>query len=395
MTKMVLLGDICDVRDGTHDSPKPSSSGFPLVTSKHIKNGRVDLTSTYKVSESDYEAINRRSKVDRYDILLGMIGTVGEVALVDEEPNFAIKNVGLIKARDKRLGKYLYYYFLSPLAKSKLKSLLSGSTQKFIGLNQLRNFPIILPENVVQEKVASILESLDQKIELNRRMNETLEKIGQALFKHHFIDNPERKSWETRKLGEFVEVVNGASYKSSELSTSDTALITLGNFVRGGGFKRDGYKEFTGKLKDSQIIHDGDILVAHTDVTQKAEIAGVPALATGTKKYRTVGISMDVARINSVDENISSGFLYFLLMSPEFQNHKAGYVSGTTVLHLNKKCIPSFSLEVPRDTNQIGNLSALFQPIVEKIAANEDEVETLASLRDSLLPRLISGGLKV
>ena len=113
MTQTVLLGDICDVRDGTHDSPKPKDSGHPLVTSKHIKSGKIDVSSANLISNEDYLAVNKRSKVDKWDILMGMIGTVGELAFIDYEPQFAIKNIGLIKTGNKLKGQYLYYYLQS------------------------------------------------------------------------------------------------------------------------------------------------------------------------------------------------------------------------------------------------------------------------------------------
>jgi len=108
--KWVKLGEIADVRDGTHDSPKETIDGKYLITSKHIKNGKIDFSKAYKISLDDFEAINKRSKVDKYDILFSMIGTIGEMVIVDFEPDFAIKNVGLFKTRNKDLSKWIYYY---------------------------------------------------------------------------------------------------------------------------------------------------------------------------------------------------------------------------------------------------------------------------------------------
>jgi len=85
------------VADGTHDSPKQRESGKLLITSKNIKNSRLDVASAYHISSDDFDEVNRRSKVDQWDVLLSMIGTVGEVCLIDSEPDFAIKNVGLFK----------------------------------------------------------------------------------------------------------------------------------------------------------------------------------------------------------------------------------------------------------------------------------------------------------
>lgn len=96
------MGQICDVRDGTHDSPKFVQDGFPLVTSKNIKNGTIILDDVNFISKEDYDKINQRSKVDKGDILMPMIGTIGNPAIVDVEPTFAIKNVALIKFSAKR-----------------------------------------------------------------------------------------------------------------------------------------------------------------------------------------------------------------------------------------------------------------------------------------------------
>lgn len=101
------------VADGTHDSPKQSQVGKLLVTSKNIKDGRLDTLSAYKISETDFEDVNKRSKVDRWDLLLSMIGTVGEVCMISDEPDFAIKNVGLFKCGNEIRAKWLYYFLRS------------------------------------------------------------------------------------------------------------------------------------------------------------------------------------------------------------------------------------------------------------------------------------------
>src|SRR5687768_5975401 len=87
------------VRDGTHDSPKPVMHGRRLVTSRHITGGRLDLGTAYLISHEDFDTINKRSKVDQWDVLISMIGTVGEPCLVREVPDYAIKNIGLFKSK--------------------------------------------------------------------------------------------------------------------------------------------------------------------------------------------------------------------------------------------------------------------------------------------------------
>lgn len=162
--KKEKLGEICAVRDGTHDSPKKQLVGKYLVTSKNVKNGKVDFNNAYYISEKDYLDINKRSKVDAYDLLFTMIGTVGEVAQITEEVNFAIKNVGLIKTKDKILSRYLFYYLKSEKIRNYLSENISKGSQVFISLGKLRNMEIILPNKEVQEYVVSILDKFDRLI---------------------------------------------------------------------------------------------------------------------------------------------------------------------------------------------------------------------------------------
>jgi type I restriction enzyme S subunit len=189
------------VRDGTHDSPKPVDRGRFLVTSRHITGGRLDLANAYLISQSDFDAINKRSRVDQWDVLVSMIGTVGELCLIKEEPNFAIKNIGLFKSKGEIEGKWLYYYLRSPDAQQHIRAQSRGITQQYIPLCALRDLPIFAPDNRYEMcAIAHILGTLDDKIELNRRMNETLEAMARVLFKSWFVDfDPVRAKMEGRQ----------------------------------------------------------------------------------------------------------------------------------------------------------------------------------------------------
>ncbi len=130
------MGDVCDVRDGTHDSPKyVSEGGYPLVTSKNLSGGTVDLSDVNYISESDYEQVNRRSKMDRGDIIMPMIGTIGSPVLVEDEPHFAIKNVALIKFTPASPSPALVRHLLSCHYFDQILSQKNrGGTQKFVSL---------------------------------------------------------------------------------------------------------------------------------------------------------------------------------------------------------------------------------------------------------------------
>lgn len=153
------LGEVYDVRDGTHDSPKYHASGFPLITSKNLKREGLSFEDVNLISEQDYVKINQRSAVHKGDVLFAMIGTIGNPTLVTVEPSFAIKNVALFKIPPSQNGAFLKYYLASGITLSKMMQEAKGTTQKFVGLGYLRNFPINIPPLAKQ---LEIVESLDR-----------------------------------------------------------------------------------------------------------------------------------------------------------------------------------------------------------------------------------------
>ena len=146
------------VRDGTHDTPKPVSNGYKLVTGKHIQNGQIYPTDAYFISENDYRKINERSKVEKWDVLMSMIGNgLGRSAVVKKEPDYAIKNIALFKVGDEKKAKWLHYYLSSPQGQGFIYNSLQGSGQPFISLSFIRDFPIPTPPLPYLNKAVSIL----------------------------------------------------------------------------------------------------------------------------------------------------------------------------------------------------------------------------------------------
>ena len=158
------LGVVCDVRDGTHDSPHYHSTGFPLVTSKNVTGGEIDLTDCSLISEADFNKINERSKVDMGDIIMPMIGTVGKPVIVNVKPNFAIKNVSLIKFKDdsRVLNTFIRSLLQSDYFDDAVLSKVRGGTQKFIALGDIRKLVVIVPPMELQEQFAAFVEQTDK-----------------------------------------------------------------------------------------------------------------------------------------------------------------------------------------------------------------------------------------
>lgn len=182
------LGTVCDVRDGTHDSPKYYETGYPLVTSKNVTGGRIDLTDCSLICEVDFNKINERSKVDIGDIIMPMIGTVGKPVIVKIEPNFAIKNVALIKFKNnsKVLNVYVQTLLQSDYFDDAILSNVRGGTQKFISLGDIRKLEVLIPPLEPQEQFADFVEQVDKsKFEIKQSL-EKLELLKKALMQKYF-----------------------------------------------------------------------------------------------------------------------------------------------------------------------------------------------------------------
>ncbi|MDA2472677.1 restriction endonuclease subunit S [Bacillus cereus] len=181
--KVDKLSNVCEVKDGTHDSPKQVENGHPLVTSKHLKNHDIDFSTTKLISEEDFIKVNKRSLVETQDILISMIGTVGRLYFVQEENiNYAIKNIGLIKSSQTDIAEYIYMYFKSPFMINHIKERMTGSTQQYISLTELRKIPVVLPkENILSRYLALIKHNFDMTFSCIQE-NQKLEQLRDTLL---------------------------------------------------------------------------------------------------------------------------------------------------------------------------------------------------------------------
>lgn len=177
------ISDIIDVRDGTHDSPKQTITGKYLITSKHLKPKGIDFKSAYKISEEDFNEVNKRSKVDKGDILFSMIGTLGLIHIVDNEPDFVIKNIGLFKCSQKpEFTNFLYLLLNGPSGIRFVHENAIGSTQEYITLGSLRNFEFIYPGEKTIKEFDLVVKPFFRKIKSNIDQIQILTQLRDALL---------------------------------------------------------------------------------------------------------------------------------------------------------------------------------------------------------------------
>lgn len=236
--------------------------------------------------------------------------------------------------------------------------------------------------------------SSEQLAELKQSKPDAYEQLAQtaALFpsamqESELGDIPE--GWDTPVIQDVATVIKGKSYKSSELSPSSTALVTLKSFNRGGGYRLDGLKEYTGKYKPEQEVFAGDLIIAYTDVTQAADVIGKPAMVISDARYQHLVISLDVAVVRSSNDNLKY-YLYGVANTDSFQQHTQAHSTGTTVLHLSKNAVPGYRFVLANE-ELVNAYIEHAKPVFSKINETIEENNSLSALRDTLLPKLLAG----
>ena len=181
--KVDIINNIIEVKDGTHDSPKFTKTGYRLITSKNLKVEGLDFENANYISKKDYKGINKRSKVDTGDILFSMIGSIGNIYKIEEDNiNFAIKNVALYKTSQKKEYKnYIYMSLRSYNMQRYMGNVISGSIQKFIGLGSLRNMPLLINEDIIK-KFEKSTENIFKKLNTLKLENQRFEELRDWLL---------------------------------------------------------------------------------------------------------------------------------------------------------------------------------------------------------------------
>ena len=395
-------------------TPTKTTFGVPLVTAKTVKGGRIEPAEEL-IAEADYEAWMRRGLPQKGDIVMTTEAPLGEVARLDGRKIALAQRVVMLRGKDQLLDSgFLRYLLQSTPVQEELKARATGTTVLGIKQNELRKVSLTLPPLPEQKCNAHILGTLDDKIELNRRMNATLEAMAQALFQSWFVDfDPVRRNaehatprpedslfpdsfedsaageipqgWTVEPVGSVVDCVGGGTPSTKEPK-----------FWEGGIHHWTTPKDFS-SLQSPILINTG----------RKLTDAGIAKISSGLLPAGTLLLSsrapVGYLAISAIPVAINQGFIamkcndrasnYFMLNW--CQSNMDGIksrASGTTFPEISKNSFRPIQVILP-PKEIMAVFTAKVAPHCSQIAANLRQSSVLASLRDTLLPSLLSGNL--
>ena len=370
-----ILEDVIDkFIDYRGKTPKKTESGIPLITAKIVKRGSI-LEPNEFIAPEDYDSWMTRGLPEVDDIVLTTEAPLGEIALIKN------KNVALaqriITLRGKKqfvFNPFLKYYFQSSIGQYELQSRASGTTVFGIKAAVLRKVPVSLPSLPEQRAIASVLSSLDDKIDLLHRQNQTLEAMAETLFRQWFVEGAD-EGWGEGKLGDVIELF-------------DHLRIPLSKMERDK--KKDGklYPYYgAAKIMDhiNEFIFDGDYILLGEDGTVRTN-EGYPVLQYATGKF-WVNNHTHVIKAKSPYNNF---FLWNYLRKKNIDEIITGAVQPK-INQGNLKALdfPKFPVDLVMEFNE------QTEPFFKKMNQNQSQIRTLEKLRDTLLPKLMSGEVRV
>lgn len=390
------LGEVYDVRDGTHDSPKYVKEGYALITSKNLKNDSLNYDNVNYITEQDYISINKRSKVDVSDVLFAMIGTIGNPIVIKDEPDFAIKNVALFKVPKNQDSHFLKYYLDSSSVIEKMSKDAKGATQKFVGLGYLRNFEIPLPPLPEQQCIVSILDeafAAISKAKANAEQNlKNAKELFESVLNSLIIDDGKLKM---EKLGDVCEIKGRIGYRGytvQDLVQKGEGAITLSpSNIQDNKFITDKCTYISWfKYEESPeiMVFEGDILFVKTGSTY-----GKVALVENLPEKATINPQFVVLK----DIKCSNRFLYFALTTKAFKEKVENIVGGAATPTLSQTNLAEQTIPLPPLKEQltiVRQLDALRTETIILEAIYQKKIDDLEELKKSILQKAFAGELK-
>ena len=403
------LKDCCS-KIGSGATPKGGKSvytdeGVSLIRSQNVYN----LIFSYKgLAHITDEAAKKLSGVtiQENDVLLNITGdSVARTCIVPNDvlPARVNQHVAIIRPNKSLDPTFLNYYLASPAMQGYLLNIAStGASRNAITKAAIEKLIIPAPKIDEQHKIASLLSSYNNLIENNNKRIKILEQMAENLYKEWFvrfrfpghettpIENGIPKSWNECRLGDCMLFNRGTSYSSEDIVDGDLALLSMNNIRPYGGYIADYSRSFSGKYKTEQIVHENDLIMSITDMTQDRRIIGYVGLVGPTEKKCV--ICTHLMKISSLVYH--NYFLHGLFTFSGLSKSVSEQATGTNVLGLTAKILNKIKCVIPEI--KLTNLySQKVAPIFEEIHSIEKQNENLIKQRDLLLPRLMSGKLAV
>lgn len=392
--ELVQFDKVCDIRDGTHDSPKYIENGVPFITSKHLTDNGIDFTETNYISEENHIEFSKRSKVDNGDILFGMIGTIGKPVIVNTDFEFSIKNVALLKLSSNELLSNIYVLNLlkSNIIINQFLKLSNGGVQSFIALGMIRKLKIPLPPLEEQKKIADILSTVDKRIafvEENINATEELKKalmqklltegIGHTEFKDSELGRIPQ-SWEVVKFKEITKVRQGLqipiSKRKKEKCENCYEYITI-QFI-----KNNKEVEYIENPQKTVICTENDILMTRTG-------------NTGIVVTNVKGVFHNNFFLIDFDRNeISKEYLVYYLNSNSIQKEILLRAGATTIPDLNHGDFYSIKFISPPLEEQ-KQIAEILSTVDNKLENLKEKKQSFEELKKGLMQKLLTGEVRV
>ena len=383
---MVRCADVLDVRDGTHDSPQYVTDGYPLITSKNIKDGEIDFENVNYIKEEDFNKINMRSKVDVGDILMPMIGTIGNPVVVNTDKPFAIKNVALFKFTNQCDfdSKFVYYVLKSPLVVNQLNANKRGGTQAFVSLGNIRDLKIPNIPLELQKKVVNVLDKAKEIIDKRKEQIETCDELIKSQFIEMFGDLTQ---YTFRPFSECTKFIDYRG-KTPQLSDDGTIRMINAKSVGKGFFKHvdefiteETYNEW---MKRGFPI-EGDVLF----VTEGHTFGNVCTIPANIGKF---AMGQRVITIQGNKELLNNTYLATYMQTDVFKKEIEKYKTGSSAQGIRSKEL--IKIEVPIPQVSLQNQFAEFVQQVDKLKFEmEKSLEELENNFNALMQKAFKGEL--
>lgn len=398
--KECKLGDYCDFQNGYafKSSEFKTNGEYKIVKIKELKDGLVKFfDDSASVDIHDIKEFEKY-KIYRNDVLFALTGDpvskpnplswVGRVSIYRSDENALLnQRTCKIKKSDEIDNQFLYYYFRQWENFYVLASKATGSaSQANISTNTIADTIIKLPPLPTQQKIAAILSSLDDKIELNNKINTNLERQAQDLFKNWFVDKYEKEG----TIGDYCAVKSGFAFKSAWWQDEGTKVIRIGDIEQGCLNLETCAHVATDKIEVAKdfIVQGGDLVIAMTGATI-GKFSMIP------KTQEPILVNQRVGKFflgNNPIEKVP--FIYCTLKQEEVITEFINRGQGSAQPNISTGDILSIPCWIP-NKNEIDNFNKTIQPMFETIISNQEENRKLSVLRDSLLPKLMNGEIEV